>query len=89
MKYGWKEIAGQIDQFKDSEKLVFKIHETFGGGFAIISANPKYPEKGQKKFLLKTGKGIPLAEQATPFWTSDKSKDLARWVTDRLGELVS
>lgn len=44
----WKEIMKRVDQLQNGEALRFKIHETFGGGFAIIELNPKYPAKKEK-----------------------------------------
>lgn len=85
----WKEIMKRVDQLQNGEALRFKIHETFGGGFAIIELNPKYPAKKEKKYVLKRTKDIMLTEQASPFFGADKSKKLAKWVADRLGELVS
>jgi hypothetical protein len=80
MKMGWKEIMQQVEQLSDGQSLKFKIPQTFGGGIAVIELNQN---KG-KKYLLKLGKD----ENVSPYFDSDKSKDLARWVADRQGESV-
>jgi hypothetical protein len=48
---------------------------------AIIELNPK---KGGKKYLLQLGN----EGSANPYWDTNKAKDLAKWVADRLGDLV-
>jgi hypothetical protein len=80
MKMGWKEIMEQVEQLNDGKALKFKIPQTFGGGMAVIELNQN---KG-KKYLLKLGKD----ENVSPYFDSDKPKDLAKWVADRMGESV-
>lgn len=86
MALNWKEIAGQMEQFKDSESLKFTFPDVFGGGVALILLNPKYQEKGQKKYILKIGQDDQIAENTKPLLASNKPKDLAKWVSDRSGE---
>jgi hypothetical protein len=86
-RMGWKEIAERLEQLEGGQGLRFGIPATFGGGFAIIERNPDYLGEGQKKYVLKLEKDEGLAGQARPYWMSDKPKDLARWVGDRLGAL--
>ena len=45
--------------------------------------------KNGKKYLLCLGKDESQARTVKPFWETDKSKHLAGWVVDRMGELVS
>jgi hypothetical protein len=78
------EIIRKMEEFKDGETLKFTIPATFGGGIAIIALNPKCSEKNGKKYLLQTGKD----DNTKPYWDTDKPKDLAKWVTDRMGDLV-
>jgi hypothetical protein len=89
MRIDWKEIANRMGQLGEGQRLRFRIPATFGGDFAIIESNPDYPGEGQKKYQLKLGKNDGVAEQARPYWSSDRPKDLARWVSDRLGGLVN
>lgn len=84
MKMGWKEIMQQVEQLNDGQTLKFKIPQTFGGGMAVIELNQNYPKNGGKKYMLKLGKD----ENVSPYFDSDKSKDLAKWVAERMGELV-
>ena len=84
MKLSRDEIIKRMEQLKEGEAMKFNIPVTFGGGIAIIGLNPNHSEKGGKKYLLQTGKD----DNAKPYWDTDKSKDLAKWVTDRMGDLV-
>jgi len=81
MKLTREEIMNRMEQLKDLESLKFNIPEIFGGGMAIIGFNP---QKGGKKYLLQLGNG----GSATPYWDTNKAKDLAKWVADRLGDLI-
>jgi len=76
-----KEIIERMEQLKGEETLKFIIPEIFGGGVAIIGLNPN--KKG-KKYLLRLGN----EGNETPYWETDKAKDLAKWVADRLGNLI-
>jgi hypothetical protein len=80
MKLSRDEIIKQMEQLKEGEAMKFKIPVTFGGDIAVIELNQN---KG-KKYLLKLGKD----ENVSPYSDSDKPKDLAKWVADRMGELV-
>jgi len=84
MKLKKDEIIKKMEEFKDGETLKFNIPATFGGGIAVIELNPNYPKNGGKKYMLKLGKD----ENVSPYFDSDKAKDLAKWVTERMGELV-
>jgi hypothetical protein len=84
MKLKKDEIIKKMEEFKDGETLKFTIPATFGGGIAIVGLNPNRSEKGGKKYLLQTGKD----DNVKPYWDTDKAKDLAKWVTDRMGDLV-
>jgi hypothetical protein len=80
MKLDWKEIMQKMEQLIEGQALKFRIPQTFGGGIAVIELNQN---KG-KKYLLKLGKD----ESVSPYSDSDKPKDLAKWVAERMGELV-
>ena len=77
------DLIRMMGQLTGEQKLVFKLQETFGGGAAVLELNSLYPQKKQKKFLLRTGKNVESAKNAKPLWASDKAKDLAGWVSDR------
>ncbi|NWF92460.1 MAG: hypothetical protein HXY46_06055 [Syntrophaceae bacterium] len=81
MKLSREEIISRMEKLKDGESLKFNIPEIFGGGVAIIGLNP---EKGGKKYLLQLGN----EGDQKPYWDTDKAKDLAKWVADRLGDLI-
>jgi len=81
MKLGQDDIIDRMEELKDGESLKFNIPEIFGGGMAIIELNP---EKDGKKYLLRIGN----EGDESPYWDTNKAKDLAKWVADRLGDLV-
>jgi hypothetical protein len=81
MKLSRDEIIERMAHLQDGETLKFTIPEIFGGGIAIIGLNP---QKGGKKYLLEVGN----EDKTSPYWDTDKAKDLAKWVADRLGDLV-
>ena len=90
MKLGRDEIMQRMEQFKEGEVLKFAIPEIFGGGVAIIGVNPDHPKKqGSKKYLLKLADDEKMAEEAAPYYSSNKPKDLAKWVADRLGDEIA
>ncbi len=88
MKVSTEDIIKQMEQFQDGQNLTFSFPSVFGGGKAIIRLNPQYPAKGEKKYVLKLGKDEALAEKASPIMTSDKPKPIAKWITERFGELM-
>lgn len=88
IKVDKKEIIQKVEQFNKGDQLKFKLHETFGGGFAIIEVNPKFPDKGEKKYLLRWDDNLVMTGSPKLSFTSDKGKAVAAWVTDRLGELI-
>ena len=88
MKVNTEEIVKQMEQFQNGQHLTFRFPPVFGSGIAIIGVNPQFPAKGEKKYVLKLGKDEVLAEKASPIFTSDKPKHLAKWVTERFGEQV-
>jgi len=87
-----KEIKEQVEALTEaSNKVHFYLSASpaSGGplkrGAALVELNPKYPGKGQKKYILTavsvdgtelTGKGIRMFE-------SDKSSYIARWIKER------
>jgi len=83
-----KDIIQMMEQLTGEQKLVFKLPDTYGGGAAVLELNPLYPQKKQKKFILRTGRDADVAKTAKPFWSSDKAKDLAGWVADRANEII-
>jgi hypothetical protein len=88
MKLTSEEIMEQMEQFKKGEALKFTIPEIFGGGIAIVTLNPDYPGEGKKKYLLQLGDDEKQAAEGNPYWATDKPKDLAKWVADRLGDQI-
>jgi hypothetical protein len=88
MTFNKKEINEMVESLKDGEKLVFQLHETFGGGFSMIELNPNYPGKKQKKYTIRLGKDMETAQKTRPFWSSDKLKDVSSWISDRAIKLI-
>ena len=87
MKISTQEIIVQMEQLQNGRSLIFKFPPVFGGGVALIGLNSGSDNRG-KKYLLKLGKEESLAEKASPILASDKPKPLAKWVTERFGEMM-
>jgi hypothetical protein len=83
-----KEIINMMEKLEKDQRLVFRLSETFGGRLAVLELNPRYPEKHEKKYLLRLGKDMDQAMRETPFWASDKAKKLGGWVGERSPEMV-
>jgi hypothetical protein len=83
-----KEIIPKLEQLTNGVQLKFKLHQTFGGGYAIAGLNPKFPDKGEKKYLLRWDDNLEMTGITKLSFTSDKAKAVASWVADRLGESV-
>jgi len=81
MKLSQDDIIDKMEELKEGESLKFNIPEIFGGGVAIIGFNP---QKGGKKYLLQLENG----GNASPYWDTNKARHLAKWVADRLGDLI-
>jgi hypothetical protein len=79
-----KEIIDRMEKLGKGKSLKFGIPATFGGGVAIIHLNA---EAG-KKYVLKVAKDERTALESKPYWEQDKPKHLAKWVADRLGDLM-
>ena len=83
-----KGIIEMMERLQDGESLVFQLPQTFGGDKALLELNPRYPEKGEKKYVLLVGKTEEKARDGKPYWTSDKAKKLAAWVADRVPTFI-
>ena len=84
-----KEIIQRMEELKDGVALGLKLGEVFGGGFVFIELNPAYPDKGQKKYLMRWGKGEAETKVLPPFMVTDKAKSIAGWVSDRAAQWLS
>lgn len=79
-----EEIIERMEKLQKGQTLKFSIPETFGGGIAVIQVNP-----GEgKKYILKLGKDEATAMDSRPYWEQDKAKPIAKWVADRVGDLL-
>lgn len=78
-----KEIIQKMEALKNGSVLGLRLGEVFGGGFVFIELNPSYPQKGQKKYLMRWGKGEAETKTQSPFMVTDKPKNIAGWVSDR------
>ena len=84
-----KGLIQRMEQMKDGNELALRLSNVFGGGFVFISLNPSYPEKGEKKYLMRWGKTEAETKSLSPFIASDKAKKIAGWVADRAAQLIS
>jgi hypothetical protein len=80
-----KAIMAGMEKLQKDQSLRFTIPDTFGGGVAIIHLNP---EAG-KRYILKVARDLDTAGSSPPYWSHNKSEPIAKWVADRLGDLMS
>ncbi len=83
-------LASQIEQLGPGQSIRHQLPEFYGGDLVIIEPNPNYPSKGRKYTMniQKMVNGKPVGE-ANLFWESNKPRDIAAWIVDRNGALVS
>ena len=80
-----KAIMAGMEKLQKDQSLRFTMPDTFGGGVALIQLNP---EAG-KRYILKVAQDLESARVAPPYWSHNKSKPIAKWVADRLGDIMS
>ena len=78
-----KEIMARMEQLESGERLLFLLNPTFGSQVVVVEHNPQYPEKKQKKFLMRLGKNQETALIVKPLIATDKAKKVADWVASR------
>jgi len=81
-----KEIIQKMEELKNGITLGLRLGEVFGAGFVFIELNPAYPQKGQKKYLMRWGKGETETRAQIPFMATDKAKNIAGWIADRAAQ---
>lgn len=81
-----KEIIQKMEEMKNGVVLGLRLGEVFGAGFVFIELNPSYPQKGQKKYLMRWGKRESETKTQAPFMVTDKAKNIAGWVSDRAAQ---
>lgn len=79
------DIVAEMERLGKDSALVFKIPLTFGGGFAVIQLNTG----DGKRYILRVSKEGEPPEGAVEYWASDKPKEVAKWVADRLGDHIT
>ncbi len=79
------EIVTEMERLGKDSALVFKIPVTFGGGFAVVELNPG----DGKRYRLRLSRQGEPPESAVEYWASDRAKDVAKWVADRLGDHIA
>ncbi|MDD4859477.1 MAG: hypothetical protein PHR56_04660 [Dehalococcoidales bacterium] len=82
-----EELRLKVEALANGQAISYALPETFGGGLAVVSLNAEYPTKG-KKYVMSLealDNGKPSGKRRY-LWDSNKSKDLADWVMDRLGK---
>ncbi|MDD5127543.1 MAG: hypothetical protein PHR43_05565 [Dehalococcoidales bacterium] len=82
-----EELRLKIEALASDGAISYALPDTFGGGLAVVHLNPDYPNKG-KKFVMSLESlenGKPSGKRRY-LWDSNKAKDLADWVMDRLGK---
>ena len=84
-------IIKQIEQLAAEQTLIYQLRESWGAAVtdeaAVIELNPKYPGKGQHKYILSTENLVDgkLSGERTHLSDSNKPEDLAAWILNRKG----
>ena len=86
---GKKEIIQKMESMTNGVTLAFRLGTVFGAGLALVELNPAYPQKKQKKYLMRWGKELEDTRKQAPLLSTDKAKSIAGWISDRSGEWVS
>lgn len=83
-------VTGQIEQLGPGQSISYQLSEYYGGDLTIVELNPDYLRKGRGYILStqKTVDGKPVGK-ISRFWESNKPQDIAGWIVDRDGKLVS
>jgi len=84
-----KEIITKMEAMQNGNALIFRLGAVFGAGMAVVELNQAYPQKGQKKFLMRWGKEMEDTKKQVPLLSTDKAKSIAGWISDRAAEWVS
>ena len=76
----------EIEQLVPGQLLSYNHPETFGGNLTVVQLNPQYPEKGKKYIISKEGLVDNKPDSKIMYiFDSEKPKEIASWVLDRLG----
>lgn len=86
-----EEVQKAVEGLAEGQKVSYKLAETFGGEIIDIELNPAYPEKKQKKYHvylhpIKDGK---ILETRRLQMGEDKAKEVAKFITNNFGSLIS
>jgi hypothetical protein len=80
-----KAIMAGMEKLQKDQSLRFTIPDTFGGGVAVIQLNPD----AGKRYILKVAQDLEAARVSPPYWSHNRTKPIAKWVADRLGDIMS
>jgi hypothetical protein len=90
--YTEKEIKQKIEALNEKEnKTHFFLASSpasggpLGRGAALVELNPKYPAKGQKKYILSAVavNETQPADKGMRMFDTDDAKQIARWIKER------
>jgi hypothetical protein len=84
-----KEIIEKMEAMGNGASLAFRLGTVFGAGLALVELNPAYPQKGQKKYLMRWGKEVEDTRKQASLLSSDKAKVIAGWISDRAAQWIS
>lgn len=87
-----QEIQKKIEELKEPGSTAFFYLGAgpsgggpLGRGAAVIELNPSFPGKKQKKYNIYCAavEGTEPKGKGQVLWTSDKPKDISKWVKER------
>lgn len=83
-------LAGEIERLTPGQSLQYKLPPLYGNDLVVIRMNPDFSKKGKKYRVdsesLVDGKSSGKIHFV---WDTDKPRDIASWVLERLGVPLS
>lgn len=80
-----KEILTSMESMTPGQELFYQLAQTFGGNYCVISFDPN----AKKKYIMRWGKSVAVAQAGEAFLQADKAKKIAEWISERHGDVVA
>lgn len=80
-----KEILTSMESLTPGQELFYQLAQTFGGNYCVVALNPP---TAKKKYVMRWGKSVAIAQASEPFLQVDKAKKIAEWISERHGDVV-
>ncbi|MFH1058453.1 MAG: hypothetical protein V1797_07220 [Pseudomonadota bacterium] len=81
-----KEILTSMESMTPGQELFYQLAQTFGGNYCVVALNPP---GAKKKYVMRWGKSVAIAQAGEAFLQADKAKKIAEWISERHGDAVA